>query len=224
MQKDISPEERLLSIIKGKHTKADDTGAPKPEAKNNKAEIPAPKNKIDDYILAVLKNSFFKNSLFDPKILKVFNKYMVMLLALIALYIILDIILVSPSRKAASLISKVSSSSPLKPLTESGLPIETKNYSYYSSRIAGKNIFSGSSYGQPESQGEKESSDEISSGNLGLVGIIPGDKPQAIIEDKKNQKTYYLIKGQSINGITIEDINEGKAILEYRGKRMTLSL
>jgi hypothetical protein len=224
MHKDISPEEKLLSIIKGKQNILG-SGVPRPETEDVKPVPRAPWRKIDDYISAVLKNDFFKNSILDARIIKVFNKYAVIVTALIAIYLILDLIFVSPSRKAASLIARASVSRPLVLPEGKRMPIETKGYSYYSNRMSGRNIFGGSSYLQTESQDSGiESSAEISGGNIGLVGIIPGNNPQAIVEDKKNQKTYYLLKGQSINGITVEDINEDKVALEYRGKKMTLFL
>lgn len=225
MHKDISPEEKLLSIIKGKRDIPEGYGAPKPESKEIKPLPTDPWNKMDGYILAALKNSFLKNSIPDPLALKAFNKYTIIIISLIAGYFILDLILVSPSRNAASLISSVSVSMPLVPIAGKRTPIETKGYSYYSNRISGRNIFGGSPYIQTESQGYgMELSGEMSGGNVALVGIIPGDNPQAIVEDRKNQKTYYLIKGQSIDKITVEDISEDKVVLEYRGKRMTLVL
>lgn len=225
MHKSISPEEKLLSIIKGKQNIPEES-APRPEIKDIKPIPRSPWSKADDYILAVLKNDFLKNSILDARVLKVFNKYTVIIAALIAGYLILDIILVSPSRKAAALIAGASASGPLAVVpAEKTMPIETKGYSYYSNRMSGRNMFVGGSSIQTESQGSgMEPSAELSGGNLGLVGIIPGGNPQAIVEDKKNQKTYYLVKGQSINGITLEDINEDKVVLEYRGKKMTLFL
>lgn len=222
MQRDISPEEKLLSIIKGKQARPDSDKAPMPEAKNPRAGmVDAPGKKLDDFICKVLKNDFFKNSIFDPGTLRVFNKYMVIALVIIASYFILDMLLVKPARNAASVISIVSSSRMPVPITEKAMPIETKNYSYHSGKIAEKNIFSGSAYGQGDSPDGAASDDAA---NIKLVGIVPGENPQAIIEDTKNQKTYYLIKNQSVNDINVEDVSEGKVILEYRGKRMTLFL
>lgn len=224
MHKDISPEEKLLSIIKGKQS-IPESGAPGPEVKNIEPVQRAQWKRIDEYISAILRNNFLKNSILDTQTLKTFNKYAVIIAALVAVYLFLDAILVIPSRKAASLISKTYVSGSLTGFTENAMPIETKSYSYYSNKIAGKNIFGGGSYIQTESQmSETEPSTELSGGGLGLVGIIPGDNPQAIVEDKKSQKTYYLAKGQSINGITAEEINEDKVVLEYRGKRVTLFL
>jgi len=219
MHEDISPEEKLLSIIKGKQN-IPFSGAPKPEIKDIKPVLRSPWSKVDDYISAVLKNDFLKNSILDARVLRGFNKCAVIIAALIAGYLILDIILVSPSRKASLLIAGASSSGPLVVVSaEKTMPIETKSYSYYSNRMPGRNIFGASS----EPQGDSGSGDTAAD-NLGLVGMVPGTNPQAIIEDKKDQKTYYLIKGQSVNGITLEAIDENRVTLDYKGKKMTLFL
>ena len=60
--------------------------------------------------------------------------------------------------------------------------------------------------------------------DINLVGIIAGDTPQAIIEDKKSQKTYYLNKGQFIGEFQLEDIQEGKIILNFNGQRFELHI
>ncbi|MDO8535932.1 MAG: hypothetical protein Q7S30_02860 [Candidatus Omnitrophota bacterium] len=224
MHKDISPEEKLLSIIKGKPN-IPENGQPKPETKDASPLPSAAWGKIDDFVSAILKNDLFKNSVLDARYLKVFNKYAVIVITLITAYLFLDIILVSPSRKAEKLLAAASASAPIVAPIEKTMPIETKSYSYYSNRMSGKSMFGAGSYMQTESQAPgSDASAETSGGDLGLVGIIPGDTRQAIVEDKKNQKTYYLIKGQSINGITVEDISEDKVILEYREKKMTLFL
>lgn len=60
--------------------------------------------------------------------------------------------------------------------------------------------------------------------DINLVGIIAGENPQAIIEDKLAQKTYYLNKGQFIGEFQVEDIQEGKIILNFNGQRFELHL
>lgn len=59
---------------------------------------------------------------------------------------------------------------------------------------------------------------------INLVGIIAGENPQAIIEDKSAQKTYYLNKGQFIGEFQVEDIQEGKIILNFNGQRFELHI
>jgi hypothetical protein len=59
-----------------------------------------------------------------------------------------------------------------------------------------------------------------------LIGVINnGGAPQAILEDKKNQSTRYLSKGDSLDdGIRVEDVREGKIILILNDERLELSL
>ncbi|MFH1458634.1 MAG: hypothetical protein ABIG31_05700 [Candidatus Omnitrophota bacterium] len=58
--------------------------------------------------------------------------------------------------------------------------------------------------------------------DMTLVGIVSSDPPQAVIEDKKTQKTYYLSRGQSMGDLKVEDIQEGKVILDYLGTKYEL--
>jgi type II secretory pathway component PulC len=60
--------------------------------------------------------------------------------------------------------------------------------------------------------------------DFSLIGIVSGENPQAIIEDKKNQKTYYVSKGQSIGAFKVEGIQEGKVVLGYQGNTYDLYL
>lgn len=60
--------------------------------------------------------------------------------------------------------------------------------------------------------------------DLRLVGIMPGDEPQVIIEDKKSGQTLFLKKGEQIEGIEIKEIQSGRVILGYEEETITLSL
>jgi type II secretory pathway component PulC len=108
---------------------------------------------------------------------------------------------------------------------------KVKPYEFYLEGIRNRQIFSSVSTSAPIYEKEKpissssleaESADLIK--NINLVGIISGENSQAVIEDKKIQKTYYLTKGQFIGEFQIEDIREGKVILNYHGKRFELYL
>lgn len=60
--------------------------------------------------------------------------------------------------------------------------------------------------------------------DLSLVGIIPGDYPQVIIEDKKNAQTLFLKEGEMIDTIRVKEIQSGRVILESDDETITLSL
>jgi len=59
---------------------------------------------------------------------------------------------------------------------------------------------------------------------LSLKGIIAGDKPQVVLEDEKNKKSYFLYKGDSVGNIKVEDIQADKVILMINGEVLELTL
>ena len=60
--------------------------------------------------------------------------------------------------------------------------------------------------------------------DLRLVGIMPGEMPQAIIEDRKNNQTLFLKEGDMINDIEIKSILAGRVVLARNDETVTLSL
>lgn len=89
------------------------------------------------------------------------------------------------------------------------------------SALESKNLFRAPS---DSSQGGASGSSFDKLKDLTLNGIIAGDNPQAIIEDTKNKKSYFLNKGQSINRMTVKDILQDRVILEVDGETLELTL
>ena len=58
--------------------------------------------------------------------------------------------------------------------------------------------------------------------NLKLVGISWSREPQAMIEDKKARKTYFLKPGDTITKLKIEAVLKDKVILSYKGEKVEL--
>lgn len=102
---------------------------------------------------------------------------------------------------------------------------EGRPFEFYLEGVKDKQIFG--SLAQPETQKEQVPSTEASADlikDMNLLGIISGEKPEAIIEDKKIGKTYYVTKGQSIGEFQVEAIQEGKVILNYHDQLYELYL
>ena len=221
VKKDISPEEKLLSLIKGKNKK--DTIVTTPQAPKE-ASVQTVMSKADERLDGMLKSELFKNKLFAPSTLKNVNRYLVVILGVTILYFVMDLIFARPYKNVQSLISKANAP---QAQNEKKSPVEPKNitvvkdYSSYSRSVPGKTVFGQSQGGPvtPEDVGSTDISEQV-----GLVGIIAGDNPQAILEDKKAQKTYYLNKGQSFNGYVVEEISENKVVLDCEGKKISLFL
>lgn len=57
-----------------------------------------------------------------------------------------------------------------------------------------------------------------------LVGILPGEKSQAIIEDTLTQRIVYASQGQRLEGILVESVTAGKVVLSDGDERLDLTL
>ena len=216
VKKEISPEERLLDLIKNKNKKV---VAPK------EMPVVTVMSKADERLDGMLKSELFKSKLFEPSTLASVNKYLVAVLAVLILYFVIDLIFARPYKNVQSLISKASAPQVQDQNKAVAVPKNitvVKDYSSYSKSVPGKTVF-GQSQGSAAAPEDVGASGDISE-QIGLVGIVAGDNPQAIIEDKKAQKTYYLNKGQSFNGYVVEDISENKVSLDYEGKKISLFL
>lgn len=102
---------------------------------------------------------------------------------------------------------------------------EVRPYEFYLEGVKGRQIFTSSS--QPETQAATAASVQVNADlikDMNLVGIISGEPSQAIIEDKKVNKTYYVTKGDSIGEFQVEDIGEGRVTLNYHEHRYELYL
>lgn len=100
--------------------------------------------------------------------------------------------------------------------------LKLKPYEFYASGIKNRNIFNKSALLEAEKSQAAVSPDLTK--DINLIGIISGNNPQAIIENQKTKRTYYLNKGQFIDELKIEDIQEGKIIVSYKGEKFELYL
>jgi hypothetical protein len=230
----VSPEERLLALIRGKHRrpepdpemeKADEAEAPKEPQGPHAAR--KPRNiKINE----IFKPGFLRSKFLEPASLRVINRYIAVSAVLFAAYLFIDILFIKPENLTAVQVGdqpgygKPAAPDRQAPYGASGSMQAPKirEYSFYSTEISQKNIFGQAE--QESSQAQNIIAAEDIVGNIGLVGIIAGDNPQAVLEDKKSQKTYYMTKGESFNGFIVEDISQGRVVLDYQGKKIALSL
>lgn len=191
MKDNISPEEKLLRLIKG--------------AKNTE-EKPVIRKPIQSFSSSYLTSSNIHKS--------IYVLFAVSLVCLLASFIYPWVGL-----------KKIRLPDISEERTKDKLSIskrETKPYEFYFEGLKRRQIFAASSVhgaGISTVAGQAGSIKDIN-----LVGIISGENPQAIIEDKKTQKTYYVTKGQLIGEFQVEDIQEGKIILNSQGQRFELSI
>ena len=111
----------------------------------------------------------------------------------------------------------------VKESIEDGEPIsEARPFLHYLEMVQRRNIFSPIALKQEEKpEVGKEQLQEMAS-DLGLVGISLDGEAMAMIENTKENKTYFLKKGDKIGNFKIEDIQENKVILNFEGKKIEL--
>lgn len=101
---------------------------------------------------------------------------------------------------------------------------EADSFDDYRKLLSQKSIFAPPAKSSTRGKAKPASELREMAKDLSLVGIIPGNEPQAIIEDRRNSQTLFLKKGETIDAITIKDISNGKVILEYNDQTITISL
>lgn len=209
MSKNLSPEERLLHLIR-RHDK--------PEAENKPA--PPPQAAVLENPVRILPEEAKAKKRFRLSFnFGVFNFLLVLGAIILVGYLGLEIFKLKEEKITLSL-PRPSSLEEDKKEEE---PPE-KPYAYYSKEIGQKELFKTSILQGEEKPTAAAGSSTLAdlSANLTLLGIVLDDRAQAIIQDKKTQKSYFLYKGNSIGEIKVEDILESKVILSYQGEKIEL--
>ena len=198
MRENISPEERLLRLIKQGAKKSSSAASTLP----SKTEKP-----------------IFVNNLFKVSYL---NNLLIFFLFLSLVVLAINFILTPQPEE----IRVTSVASRPQDTEDKDLLPKMKPYDYYARQIGKRELFvpyMGKEEGGVSSRKESLTLREITQ-DLTLIGIMEGENPQAIIEDKKAKKTYFLNRGDYLGEIKINDIQESKVTLEYQGEISDLFL
>jgi type II secretory pathway component PulC len=190
MKSNVSPEERLLRLIRG-HKNG--------ESKANLSALNTP----------------FKNH----SAVFYIRKFLLSVLVIACIYLIAAFIypqLSSREIKLSGIISEPAAEPKVEPKPE------IKPFESYLEGVKDRQIFNSVSSPEPEVQQDNVIASADLIRQLNLIGIIAGDSPQAVIEDKTTQKTYYLNRGQSFGEFQVEQITDGKVILNSKGKKFEL--
>lgn len=154
---------------------------------------------------------------FRPEFLEMTNKCLAVLLALLIIYLLADTVIFRPSTAVKRMTSGISfGKSDVKYPISMPRPNPTE-YSHYSSILSEKQVF-----GRSISAGSEVVPETPV--DIGLVGVIMGARPQAIIENKQNQAVYYVYKGERFENFIVEEVSAYKVALYRDGERIELVL
>ncbi len=216
MTKEFSPEERLLNLIKRKKE-------PRPERFEAAGPLGLPKKAAN---APMPDTGEIKARLLEPsrylrlENIKIINMILFYALILLIVYLIVDFVLTS--RKELPLLSQEAQIE--KVMAAPAEDGEAKPYSYYAGGLAGKKVFKPIQFDKDNRSLKQELPIEDLMGELSLLGIVSGDNPQAIIEDKKQKKSFFLKEGQSAGGVSLKKISDAGVTVIYKGKEFDLAL
>ena len=116
------------------------------------------------------------------------------------------------------------------PSKHENVSLDTQPLNYYIDQIGQKDLFKSiiaaketNLDGQAQGISVKNRVDEIAK-TFVLKGIIAGEPAQAVIEDTKLAKTYFVTAQDKIGDILIEEITANKVRLNLEGQSLDLTL
>ncbi len=213
MVEKVTPEEKLLKLIEN----------PAVEMKEAKQK----RNKFRFSFKAIFRLPFKKiastKERFKPVFinLKIINQLLIIVCIILAVYLSYDLSANQPNiDKFLALALKVSEKHAPKDITSQ---ISLLNLSEYLSEARKRDIFHFIPIKKEEQQvpKAKETLANLAK-EIKLVGIIWSSKPQAMIEDKKQNKTILANPGDSMGGIKIKQILRDKVILGFEDQELEL--
>ena len=210
MNDNISPEEKLLRLIRGQK---------KPVAalaKKSTTSITVLKPTLNQPIFTPFQKRL-SGAQIQTAILMVF---------IISLFYFIFVFVYPVFKPDKMELPRITQKNAVAPKTESRSEgLKEKPFDFYLQAIKDRQIF-----GVPTEIETRAPAVAMGNGaseslnDINLQGIISGENPQAIIVDKKTQKTYYVTQGQFIGEFRIVDIQEGKIIISYKGQKFEIYL
>lgn len=201
MNRNTLPEEKLLRLIRGDTQKADrHLNIPSLEPDEPKAR---------------------NRPIFMSRNRKTLLSERVFLLILACSCVCLPLAYIEPLKSKKDIQFKVPHSEKIREKTTQG-DQKSKPFSFYVTAVSQRDIFSAPRRQENKIITVKGDADSIK--DINLVGIIFGKTPQAVIENKKTKETYTLSKGETIGEFQLEEIQQGKVILNSNERKYELNI
>ncbi len=160
----------------------------------------------------------------NPDNIRMINQILALVIAVTLVYFIFNLFIsLSKMHKTPNLQFKMPDTVKQVPLKESSL---LRNTSYYLEKVRQRDIFKMGSIGS-SSAGDAAKREAISkimelSQNLKLVGISWSDDPDAMIEDTKAARTFFIKRGQMVGDLKVQAIFKDKVVLSYGKEEVDL--
>ena len=160
----------------------------------------------------------------DPLLwnLQLASRFLWFLLAVLGVYVVLDLVVMQPAGRVASTIASarggsggavppVMAENPLRPLAD------------YIGAVIARDPFTGAVPGTSSSpvKTSEHRLEEMAKG-LVLVGIDRGPRPAALVEDTEKQKTFVVNVGDEVKGMRVKEVNSEGVVFTSDGEEYVL--
>lgn len=209
MRENISPEEKLLDIIKKGANNTKNT--PPEQAEQEAPAEPAPKASLPKKI-----------DIKSAKTFSILNKFLILAGMCTAAYMIISYIY--PYTPKSGILERVEPEKGGELLA--GTPKAPPPASYYTDILSRRQMFKLYEVPKPKPSGPPKPKVTIQQLLAGytFIGVIFGDVPQAIVEEKRTGQSFYLTAGQFLGEIKIEKIERGRITVSYEDESMVISI
>ncbi len=211
MPPDITPEEKLLNLIK--------TNPKKEKQEEEKVDLILPQSSMLAPTLGkelVGSTTFLNSNLIQKLFITSSVCVVVMMIILMYQYLGGGAVLPLPIKKV------MGGESFDLPVRKTVAP---ETFDSYQKAFQERNLFKTIGTPPPISTStEKALGLTELSRNLSLSGIISGDKPQAVIEDRSNNQIYYVQSGDQVGPIQVVQVNNSSVLLRYGDEERQLTL
>ena len=218
--KDVTPEEKLLNLIKGnKYVKEQKKENISEQAREEVLE------KDTDASLSKKTDKANEGVVLRKKIKKANNPYSVINKVLILVVAISFIVMILGYRFPYKPKNEISKEVDVSRETDTTIK-KSPPLNDYTKIVNSRKMFKVFEAPKPREKGPVKP--KVTLGQLlagyTFVGIIFGDDPQAIIEEKRSKQSYYLNAGQYIGDIKIDKIDKGKVTVSYGDETMDIRI
>ena len=146
-------------------------------------------------------------------------------LAGLGIYLVVDLLFIRRQPPTIVVRTMPQGASPLQRSTSTLAEDQLKPVAEYREAIMSRNPFGGhlakEAGGGTGDQGTKGRLLELTK-SLTVVGINRGRVPEALIEDRAAQRTYFVKVGDKINEVTVKSIDQSGVTVSYEGEETSL--
>lgn len=214
MSGNISPEERLLHLIKGKQLPNEEAAVAAQDASSPKEED---------------VSQTAQPKLISKQKQKTRNSYLLINIALVGILFVILIFMglgyIYPFSPKIKIPDRVSANTQTREQMETSVA-ERPALSYYTNSVGKRQIFKIFQPPKPKAKAPDKPKVTLQQRLAGytFVGILFGDTPQAIVEDKKSARSHYVSAGQMLGEIKIESIERGKVTVSCEEETMDINI